>query len=543
MNLLQWKHGCWVRNGFAPTKSEFGIFEHLESKCLLAADCSVAHTTDFAEHDHADHDHAGGHHAEETIEGGYSQDLICRDDEGAFFLHASPSLSSPVKSALNESDYQHLLPIRVEDVPLYESLPEADRKIYLDFNGHRVSRTGWNEYNGGRTIAAPPFDRDGDPLTFSGAEQRAIELIWARVAEDFAPFEIDVTTKSPSARDFSEGRKAIRVLVSSNVDQLSGERWFENVGGVGYVGSWRFASDTPVWVFGNVLNGHEKRIAEAASHELGHSFGLDHDGTSEDEYFTGFGSGETSWGPIMGSSSGREVTQWSQGEYDSASNSENDLEIIASALNQIEFREDDHASTLFAPTEIETNLQGTFSVPGLISTSFDRDFFVIEMGEGPLEIHARGAEVGSNIDLQLTLYDPEVNILGSFNPRDDLSASIEAELPAGRYFLRVDGVGRGDPKVGGYSEYGSIGTYMLTGSFPSGTQGHEHVPHSTTESSPQRANEVTATIGPFGFSDFLLLTHAYGHDVGSRHESDLNSDRRVDFKDFLIFAKHYGGTP
>lgn len=525
MNSLQRKHGCLGRNGFAQRQRQLrgGVFEQLESKRLLAGDCGAS---DVHEHEH---------------------DVICHDEVGEYFLHASTTnLSQPIKSALNESDYRHLTPIRVEDVPVYESLPEAEQKIYLDFDGHRVSRTGWNEYNNGRTIAAPAFDRDGDALTFDGAEQRAIELIWARIAEDFAPFEIDVTTKQPSARDFSEGSKAIRVLISSNVDQLSGERWFENVGGVGYVGSWRFASDTPVWVFGNVLRGHEKRIAEAASHELGHAFGLDHDGTLEDEYFSGFGTGETSWGPIMGASSGRSITQWSQGEYDHASNVENDLQVIASDANQVEFREDDHTSTLFSPTEIATNVHGTFRVEGLISTPFDRDFFFIDMDTGHLELVATGPEVGGNLDLQLTLYDPGVNILGTFNSHDELSASVEATLPAGRYYVRVDGVGRGDPKLGGYSEYGSVGNYVLTGSFPASD--HDYVDnhddddhdHVSLPASHPTSNNIDQEIGPFGFADFLMLRLAYGQDVGSNHAADLNSDDRVDFKDFLIFAKHYG---
>lgn len=475
----------------------------------MAADCVAAHTLPPESHSH-DESHGHELHADST---------------GEYHLNfASANLTGTVESALVAEDYADLLPIRVDDVPVYHSHPSATQKIYLDFNGHRVSRTGWNEHNDGRTIDAPAFDRDGDASTFSGLEQRTIELIWSRVAEDFAPFNIDVTTESPSTRDFSTGKRAIRVLISSNVDQLSGERWFQNVGGVSYLRSWKLESDTPVWAFSNVLNGNEKRIAEAVSHELGHAFGLDHDGTHVDEYFSGFGSGEVSWAPIMGSGSGREITQWSRGEYHDASNSENDISIIASEANEIELREDDHSSTFFSPTELTLDANGTFQEHGVITTSFDTDIFSFEMASGRLQLDVAVSEFGSNLDAQLTLYDSDVRILGTFDPHDDLSASVDAELPAGKYFVRVDGVGRGDPLSDGYSEYGSVGAFVVEGSFPQA----------------EASTESVIETGPFGFADFLLLADLYGKSVPISHPIDLDSDGRVDFSDFLILGKNYG---
>jgi len=451
--------------------------------------------------------------------------VLREDATGAYYMDfASAEVTGTAQSALAAEDYADLLPIRVDDVPVYHSQPSAKQKIYLDFNGHRVFGTGWNEHNGGRTIDAPAFDRDGDDSTFSGLEQRAIELIWSRVAEDFAPFEIDVTTESPSPRDFSAGNQAIRVLISTNVDQLSGKRWFQNVGGVGYVGSWKLESDTPVWAFSNILNGNEKRIAEAVSHELGHAFGLDHDGTDVDEYFSGFDKGDVSWAPIMGSGSGRALTQWSRGEYHEASNSENDFSIIASKANEIEFREDDHSSTFFSPTELKLDEYGAFHEDGVISTSVDTDIFSFEMESGRLQLDVSVTEFGSNLDAQLTLYDGDVRILGTFNPHNDLSAGVDAELPAGKYFVRVDGVGRGDPTSDGYSEYGSVGTYVIEGSFPKA----------------DKSMEPTNKAGPFGFADFLLMAELYGRSVPSSHPIDLDLDGRVNFSDFLILGQNYG---
>ena len=65
-------------------------------------------------------------------------------------------------------------------------------KLYLDFDGHFEAQ--WGSYS---NVTTPVFDRDGDPTTFSDAELESIYDIWSRVVEDFAPFNIDVTTVEP----------------------------------------------------------------------------------------------------------------------------------------------------------------------------------------------------------------------------------------------------------------------------------------------------------------------------------------------------------
>ena len=81
----------------------------------------------------------------------------------------------------------------------------------------------------------------------------------------------------------------------------------------------------PAWVFPQALSNNSKYIADAASHEAGHNFGLSHDGTRTAPYFGGSGG----WGPIMGSPYGQPITQWSNGSYAGANNTEDDLALIA----------------------------------------------------------------------------------------------------------------------------------------------------------------------------------------------------------------------
>src|SRR4051794_41600183 len=45
--------------------------------------------------------------------------------------------------------------------------------------------------------------------------------------------------------------------------------------------------------------------------------------------FRSHGSGDTSWGPIMGTGYNRNVTQWSKGDYYMANNTQDDHVIIA----------------------------------------------------------------------------------------------------------------------------------------------------------------------------------------------------------------------
>ncbi len=73
-----------------------------------------------------------------------------------------------------------------------------------------------------------------------------------------------------------------------------------------------------------------KNIAEAASHEIGHNLGLNHDGqtTSTAGYYTGHGSGATGWAPIMGVGYSKEVTQWSKGDYANANNQQDDMSVL-----------------------------------------------------------------------------------------------------------------------------------------------------------------------------------------------------------------------
>src|SRR6185295_19368773 len=111
---------------------------------------------------------------------------------------------------------------------------------------------------------------------FNDAEQLAIKRVWQRVAEDYAPFNIDVTTERP----VSFGTRVAHALITRNTDANGAENPAASAGGVAYIDS--FATSTyaryrPAWIYANNLSSIESFMAEATSHEIGHNLGLSHD--------------------------------------------------------------------------------------------------------------------------------------------------------------------------------------------------------------------------------------------------------------------------
>ena len=210
-----------------------------------------------------------------------------------------------------------------------ESNPTATKTIYLDFDGHHSVNNQWEH-----DIIFPAFNRDGAASSFSDAELLEIQLQFQNVAEDFLAFDVNVTTKDPG----------VDALVNSgNGDQFYGVRSVNTqlpmVSAMALVAS-RISTvltmerDDPVFAFNKGANNG----AMTNSHEVGHALGLLHDGLGSSTYHSGTGSGETSWGPIMGAPFGENVTQWSNGDYANSTQTEDDYSIITSSFNGFDFR-------------------------------------------------------------------------------------------------------------------------------------------------------------------------------------------------------------
>ena len=336
------------------------------------------------------------------------------------------------------------------------SNPTAKQTVYLDFDGYttgNVTGTTWDN------LTSPAWDASGNGASFTDAEKQTIQKVWVRVAEDFAPFNIDVTTQDPGAEALrksgtTDDRWGIRVVITPNDKPAPGS------GGVAYIGSFNFSDLTPVYVF----TSGEKAIAEAASHEVGHSLTLNHDGTATLGYYAGHGSGATSWGPIMGASYNPIVTQWSKGEYSGANNKEDDLAKITTG-NGFTYKSDDYGSTqASAFTLLPQGAAVVSTTYGIVERNTDSDWFTFWSDAGTISLNVNPLNLGPNLAVRADLYNSAGTLVTTVNPAGALNAVVNFTLPSdGQYFLKVSGTGKGDPLTNGFSNYGSLGNYRITG--------------------------------------------------------------------------------
>lgn len=351
---------------------------------------------------------------------------------------------------------------------LLHSRPGARRTIYLNFRGATLSNTAWSS----TTVTALPFDTDGAPYTFSTAELQRIQYIWQRVVEDFAPFDVDVTTEQPSGDRLtragtSDDIYGTTVLITNRTGVYNC-----SCGGVAYLGVFDDTSDfyKPALVFWDALGGSEKNVAEAISHEAGHNMGLAHDGTPTAGYYTGHGSGATGWAPIMGVGYYQALVQWSRGQYSGANNVQDDYTVMQG--NGLPLRADDHGgspATASAMVRSDANGLSTFSAEGVIERPGDVDAFTFYAAAGTATVALNPAARSTNLDAVIELRDAAGQLLASANPLEALNASVSFVLPAaGSYTVSVTGTGKSDPLLTGYTNYGSLGQYAVVVTASSG---------------------------------------------------------------------------
>jgi len=404
------------------------------------------------------------------------------DEEGAiFYAEPVPDLPEVAPESAQAPGVDGSAPVTaaaaaVDNAFLLHSRPGAPNVVYLDFDGHEISGTAWNSSHD--PLYAKPYDLDGDPSTFNDAERAAIAEIWHRVAEDFAAFDIDVTTEEP----LSFGPNTGRILITSKTD-ANGKAMPSNSGGgvayIGVFGGFSYASYfSPALVYYDNLGKVTPYIAEASSHEFGHNLGLSHDGSSSTTYYSGHGSGYTSWAPIMGNPYAKNVTQWSKGEYSGANNTQDDIEVITNALG---LAADDHGDNRSSATPLVVDSDGEVVVSdpqvdpdnlypenkGVIDSSDDSDYFRFDVAGGAVDLTVnpswqafyRSSQRGNNLDIEAKLLDANGNVVAQSDPTSDTYANVSASVPAGTYYLAVTGVGNGN-----YTAYASQGQYYISGS-------------------------------------------------------------------------------
>lgn len=339
------------------------------------------------------------------------------------------------------------------------SRPGAAWRIYLDVDGAEITDTVWNASSGAATLQVTPYDSDGKPGRLSPAEVSEIHEIWQRVAEDFAPFEVDVTTEDPGKR----GPKTGWILVTHSTAGKTGLPEAQ-AGGVSYIntlGSGITSYYAPAFVYYNNL-GSVAAVAEAASHGMGHLAGLSHD-------VAGTGT-NVAWAPIMGLNHSSNMSQWSKGDYRGAFNPQDDVAILTGRMG---LRGDDHDDSRYDKgTLLITDARGHITAAakaaanrGVIEDRDDVDVFYFTSGAGTVDITVApvGRKNGANLDIQVALYAAGGKRLARQNAGNDVAVRLRKRVPAGRYKFEVTGVGGNSLP---HSDYGSLGQYAISGSLP-----------------------------------------------------------------------------
>jgi Bacterial pre-peptidase C-terminal domain/Metallo-peptidase family M12B Reprolysin-like len=389
------------------------------------------------------------------------------DRQGRLYVVEELDRQPPQRKAVTKAAGEGVVPL--DQTFTLNSRPGAARTIYLDFNGAVLVNTAWN--SGGNTLNAQPFDADGNTGSFSDDELERIQGIWQRVAEDYAPFDVNVTTQEPAADALTRSSLSDTTYGTTALITNRSGVYDCGCGGVAYIGIYDDTSDfyKPALVFWDALGpSDEKDVAEATSHEVGHNIGLNHDGYSGGGYYPGHGSGATGWAPIMGVGYYQSLVQWSKGQYSTANNTEDDF--VVAQDNGLPLRADDHGDDTASATALSATPSGSTSLlsgAGVIERSTDRDYFSFTSGAGSATITLTPDERSANLDARITIRDAADNVIVRSNPPDALAASISFTVPsAGTYFVTVNGVRNGDVLGIGYSGYGSVGQYKITGTVP-----------------------------------------------------------------------------
>ncbi len=383
--------------------------------------------------------------------------------------------------------------------PAYSSLPGALYTIYLDFSGFNFT----GNWAGGSSLpgATPAYTTDGNSNAFNSTELANMEAIWSRVAEKYAPFDINVTTIDPAVAAGQTGTDLARQNYYDSQPYMmhtviggSGS-WDPGAGGVSQIGT---TSNSVTgsngahtdFVFAAQSPSNLQFIGEAASHENGHGFGLHHQSlysgnTLVSEYDPGTGTGPHSLAPIMGVSYSSERGTWRNGNADIAPfgpSLQNDVLSIM-GNNQMSIIDDaighSLASATSVPLAVDHATIDAASAKGIIVpanphipvpdgvASYTTDFWAFHTGTGLVSFTSHAgresistgvSDPGATLDSTLVLLDA-LGVVIATSATTNLNETIATTLAAGTYYLEV--LSAGDTSGLGYFDMGS---YFITGS-------------------------------------------------------------------------------
>jgi hypothetical protein len=424
--------------------------------------------------------------------------------------------------ALAASRPAHAASSTIPGTPQLGSNPGAAYTIYLDFGGFNFTGT-WDGETPGVT---PAYSTDADATTFTTVELSNIQQIWARAAQKFVGFSVNVTTVDPAVAAGQAGSDSTRQAYYDSQAKImhtviGGTGIWNGGGGVSYVGLVQNAYNPASFnggagagfhtdfVFAGLSSNNTKFIGEATAHENGHGLGLNHqsdfNGTAlVNEYSTNNdASGNGSYAPIMGASyqiaghtNNAQRGVWRSGTSDASSSGagifsmQNDVATIMQnpAMTYV----DDsvgHSRATATPLALSgstVNPSGAHGWITPISTNnpnpigagnYTTDFFSFTSdGINPVSLTVNDgtdfltpgvADPGITLASSLLIRDNAGNIVGTVvTAADTLSETFSGLLSAGTYFAEVESAGGYTSTFDPSAQYYNMGAFFITGAVP-----------------------------------------------------------------------------
>ncbi len=379
-------------------------------------------------------------------------------DEDGRLYYVEPADPTPTAYA----DTGAAAPAPLDQTFRLHSSPGAERVIFLDVDGATVSDTAWS--SSGIAATHPAWDPAGDGAGFSDAEKASVQQVWSIVAEDFAPWDVDVTTEDPGTAGLVRSSPADTDYGTRALISPSDDAWLKicqrSCGGVAYVGVF----DTVRLAL--LSRPGSSRRAPAALPRASPRPPRTRWATTSVSPTTArrpgtttaaTASGRRSWGWATASPS----PSGARGHYTGANNHEDDLATIGDYLDT---RPDEAGNLPSAPGPLPSGT-AYVTAPG------DVDTYLLGTCTAGAHVSVEVAALSGDLDVRATVRAGDGSAVATADPAsgvgDGRTASglgAVATVPdAGSgYTVAVDGVGRGTWAANGYDDYGSLGAYTVT---------------------------------------------------------------------------------
>jgi autotransporter-associated beta strand protein len=395
----------------------------------------------------------------------------------------------------------------VSGVPQLSSRPGAPYTIYLDFAGFNYPGT-WAGKTPGNV---PAFNYAIG--SFIAVEQLRIQQVWARVADAYSMFNINITTVDPAVAAGQADTDAHRLAYYDATARLQhtimmpNNTWWGNKGGfTNPVGQMQFSGVSPGWHtnwdFQASLSFSLLGCSEPAVHENGHALNLNHQSdyvgsTFVNDYSLGDNnSSPGTYAPIMGASYNTQRGAWRVGDNSATASTQNDIGAILSSNPGLGIIDDGIGHFQGSPTSfplVGSNVNfnvakgvispNTFPPTPIGSSNYTSDFYAFQSnGIRPISLTVHDgteyvtpgiADPNPMLRSQMAILNASGQyVAAATEAPDTLSETFNGVLPVGTYYAQISSYGGHFQQL--YSGTGSTyfnqtsyydtGSYFLTGS-------------------------------------------------------------------------------